>query len=501
MRYTILITLLIWSCNGIAQHPGSEEPESVEPFNEFTRHQNGFIYPDSTINQLKFIVDSFSIKFRNCTVNQSYFSLPHSKAHFISVQGKQSRIVKKLLEKGLPYDSVFKAVKDMIVKEDLVVVKSSYSNYEGKQYINYFSLPSERSRDLSIENYKAPTDGKGRWVFNYEKAGKYTDEGLEGFYFLEDFKQVTIPEQYARMIQYSNCMIDTTATIFNDARYDYQLLRDKSNSKLARLSKLADSLFPYPVYDEYNYEKWQDSVQLCNIRRRVGLDSLFRFDAGFKYLFNDVYNEALKTGYSSDMFEDMVQRFVSPKKALELKRRRKVVGMCSQDERPREHAFNIAVLSATSLSWEIFLRAHLDIMNDRFERMSDGSYAWAGRKTYLRELEALDIDVRSLLLGICFRIDNSSPNHYFGSIGRLGRALAESADKEKIQSAMLEIIADPQLDIYNRTLMYYLFRNYNYYIQDETLQKSNALLLKKTVSESPDKILLEMGMLEEPKEE
>lgn len=89
-------------------------------------------------------------------------------------------------------------------------------------------------------------------------------------------------------------------------------------------------------------------------------------------------------------FEEYVSCYKSPKVALELKRSRIVVGGCSQDMSPRVHAMNIALLSAETINWEIFLRSHLDIMNDNFERMSDGSYAWAGRKTYIKELEVLD---------------------------------------------------------------------------------------------------------------
>ena len=49
------------------------------------------------------------------------------------------------------------------------------------------------------------------------------------------------------------------------------------------------------------------------------------------------------------------------------------------DNSPRIHALNIAKLSAETINWEVFLRAHLDIMKDKFERMSDGSYAFGGR--------------------------------------------------------------------------------------------------------------------------
>jgi hypothetical protein len=124
---------------------------------------------------------------------------------------------------------------------------------------------------------------------------------------------------------------------------------------------------------------------------------------------------------------------------------------------------NIAQLSAESFSWDVFLRAHLDIMNDRFRRVSDGSYAWGARNTYIKELEELNINTQDLILGITFRTSNPSDNHYFGSIRRLGRAIAESRDLQKFRSEILLGIRDEQLDVYNRVLLFYLFANLQYY--------------------------------------
>ena len=88
------------------------------------------------------------------------------------------------------------------------------------------------------------------------------------------------------------------------------------------------------------------------------------------------------------------------KSLLDEMRKIYVVGFCSMDSRPRDHAVNIALLSAETTNWEVFLRAHLDIMNDRFDRMTDGNYAWKQRQTYIGELEELNINVADLIFGI-----------------------------------------------------------------------------------------------------
>lgn len=172
-------------------------------------------------------------------------------------------------------------------------------------------------------------------------------------------------------------------------------------------------------------------------------------------------------------------------KLLEEMRSIHVVGGCSMDSRPREHAMNIALLSAETTNWEVFLKSHLDIMNDRFDRMSDGSYAKAQRKTYIKELEELDINVNDLLIGISLRIENPAINHYYGNIGRLGRAISESKNKLDFESQILSMIEDNELDDYNRIISYFLFISYNNYLDNKEEHKRNIEKVKSSITKLP----------------
>ena len=123
-------------------------------------------------------------------------------------------------------------------------------------------------------------------------------------------------------------------------------------------------------------------------------------------------------------------------------RHRRVMGRCSQDPAPRLHARDIALMAAETNSWNIFLRAHLDIMNDRFERGSDGSYAYGMRKTYLKELEMLNLDIVDLMIGLSLRAGNTAENHYTGTIWRLGWALTESKDSSLFEQKAKQLLQD-----------------------------------------------------------
>lgn len=174
----------------------------------------------------------------------------------------------------------------------------------------------------------------------------------------------------------------------------------------------------------------------------------------------------LEEGYV-DMPDNWRKMSVERQNALlEEMRTTRVVGFCSQDSRPRQHAVNIAMVSAEVNNWEVFLKAHLDIMNDRFDRVSDGSYAWGARNTYLKELEALDINTHDLMLGISLRIENPAQNHYYASISRMGRALSESDELDKIDQTVLLAIQDPELDDLNRLYFYFIYKNTTQYLME-----------------------------------
>lgn len=173
---------------------------------------------------------------------------------------------------------------------------------------------------------------------------------------------------------------------------------------------------------------------------------------------------------------------------LQEMRATEVMGFCSQDDRPRYHALYIALLSAETVNWSVFLRAHLDIMNDRFQRASDGSYAWAQRGTYLRELEALDLNVLDLLLGVTLSVDNPAEHHYYASIPRSGRALAEYSDPALLEKVLTTLIRDDELDDYNRIRMVYLFRAYGNYLTEEARRAAVSKRVDTLVAELPKRM-------------
>lgn len=494
---------------------------------EFKVYDNGLIYSENSVSKLRHIVDSLNLKFKVCEFNKTFRSYGQAKANFVEVQKSDALKAKKDLEKGISYTDFKAKYGKALFDENRIILKFNYTNYKKEEIVEFSNLSLGERDEQNITINKKETEAynnnfKGKWVFEYEEKTSYSNESLKAFYFIDEFKTKPLSEKYARLIQYSDCLVDTTAQVFYDNAKDSGLrygdtLPTKANNFESYVEKvLKKPSFSHEKYDilfsfdgmelegkskkktkeqlaliesiKKEYEDLNVKMEKWEAERLTRIDSLRANDKNFDVMLSEALTEAKITKVSDDSFEEYVERYIGKEDALELKRNRRVIGGCSMDNSPRIHAQSIAVLSAETIKWEIFLRSHLNIMNDRFDRMSDGSYAQGGRQTYIKEIEALDINVLDLILGISLRVDNPSKNHYYSSINRVGRALSESSNPELVETSLLNMIKDSDLDDYNRVLMYYLFDNYNYNLKDENVKKRNESKLQVAIMSMPDYI-------------
>jgi hypothetical protein len=458
---------------------------SIAQQNEFPVYANGLIYDESTMNKLGKIVDSLNLKFKSCDLNRPYLSFP---------QGQAWKVVVKRSRKEALHDmranmslEQFKKKYPHATLTSTWISRFTFENYENQTMVGYSTLPSDRDETVYLKANTKNIKTNG-WVIP-DYAG---EKALEVF-FVENLSSKEIPFEYARLIQYVDCMIDTTASIYFPQAEGEVYRRLDDNSKASRFVAWANDFTGKPDYPDYDkpgfdsaYSEYYKRHRVWDSARLVNLDAKMPGAHYWKSLLIEARDEAFQNGNSSTEFEFYVERYLTKADALKLKRGRKVIGNCSQDQSPRYHAMNICQLAAETTQWDIFLRSHLDIMNDRFERQTDGSYAWGRRQTYLKELEELDIPATDLILGTCFRVTNVGENHYLSSIGRAGRALSDAADKEKLQSTMLTIVKDQRVDLFNRLLFAYLFSNYNHYIEDEAQKKINNDNLEAAIKTLPE---------------
>jgi hypothetical protein len=429
---------------------------------EFAWQPNGLIYPDTTMQKLGHMVDSLNLRFKSCDNNRQFLSCPQGKAYTIRFASSDDTMgkLRKDMSADMDFSTLATRYKKYIVKMDTLqtVIRMKGSNND-----DYYLLGTPlHGYDADYSFSDTSSEISGRWTWSYSAKDEYQKKNeIEARYLPAPLAQQNIPAIYSNYIQYVDCMIDTSARIFRGSTEAsiQDVWEIVAITKLNEYLNIKMNLHRKNIKDSLylDYEVDYISDDKCEYARMNLLA-----DATFRKLVEDAAESCILNGTGSPALETLTAEFISKEKSLEIMRHRKVVGSCSQDLSPRLHARDIALMAAETNSWDIFLRAHLDIMNDRFERSSDGSYAYSMRKTYLKELELLNLDVVDLMIGLSLRADNTADNHYNGTIWRLGWALTESKDSSLFEQKAKQLMQDNQLDEFNRGLIFLLYRTYVY---------------------------------------
>ena len=485
-------------------------------FNAFSQNidnqNNNLAYDAKTINQLKFIVDSLHLKYKKNPPNKMYMSVPQAKGYTIVLRENTPNLyiddLMRDLKNKMPLEKLRKKYPNAIDENIAFVTKQKQEKY-GKKAQTYFNVVSSQYPywEVILEEKDYNKKYNNEAVFKYDKSSGQ----LLGIFILEDFKTQAIPAEYSNMISYSSYMIDAENAI---SEKNYNREEDISDNKIlgeferkileasqdyinnGEMVKTLKNMSVKTKQDEQKYEdndlvptidEFEEIIKYTKVikdldkksrlEQKKHIHKAVKSTPNFNKYINDLVNEIIKTNKTTEMIEDYLTPYVSKKQLLEIKRKRYIVAKCSIDSSPITHALEIAKLSAETLSWNLFLRSHLDVMNDYMNRISDINISAQKRKTYLAELEAININVNDLLFGILLSASNVKEGHYYGNANRIGKAFSEAKNQTEIKDKMLNIITNENLDLYNRTTFYYAFCTYNAYIKDKPLQENNQKLL------------------------
>jgi hypothetical protein len=458
----LIIGYLIIPINVIAQQKTKD--------GEFDYYRNGYIYNPATISQLKVIVDSLNIKHEKCNYSIKRYSYRQGTGNFVQMEVENVEKLQIDLNNAISFDSFINKYPKAVWNEDLFIISRprliEYRNIGKTVFFESIETESINRPSVSIPFGNEISLKTGGWVYRIFETTLYA------FYLTSDHIQIDVPEKYSRLINYADCLIDTNTTLFKKgARRVGGIFFDDDTTIFPNINNYQSyvkSLMYYPKPKLQSYKKYvEGQAKRYEKTRNKILDRAFKHDKVFKSLLAKAYEEAITKFESTDELEKDIERYFGKAAALEIFRSRIVVGTCSDDWAPREQALKIAKYAAETMNWEIFLRAHLDILTDKFQRNTDGNYAWGERKTYLGELEELGINTLDLMIGISLVMDNPSNNHYYGNSHRVGRALTEIIDKSAAEKFLTESIKDEKLDGFNRLNLYYVFRNYVSHLNED----------------------------------
>src|SRR5690606_32093802 len=157
-------------------------------------------------------------------------------------------------------------------------------------------------------------------------------------FYLEDVKTRVIPNEYAQLIQYVDCMIDTTAQIYLGDKKERDVPELPAQSKAGQYLKFATNFDGEPEmpevewdspFAEAQYNKFSREYQQWNNKRLVWLDEKMQSGHYYKSLLMEAADEAINNGTSNSALEFYVERYLTPELALKMKRLRQPVGFCS----------------------------------------------------------------------------------------------------------------------------------------------------------------------------
>jgi hypothetical protein len=452
-----------------------------EQLGEFNVYDNGLIYDKLTMAKLGKKVDSLNLNFNTCAPKR-FWSLEQGYGTYVSTLA-DSIEAHEVMTGAMTLEKLRKMFPSASVEKDVWIAKEHISLF-GKKTIGYFSTLASVS--VYVPDV-ASNDKSTGWVFEYDYPF------LKGVY-VHHLRATEIPEEYSTFIQYVDCLIDTTTTIFTTRTQPRLDALPENRSTLKQFLAMAMDFEPAPEEPkEYNdddawRQRWYEYVEATenwNDRRLAALDLKMKDSANVRLL-SDAVDEAI-THYSDISIDEYAARYLAPARALSLERSYRVFTKCGNDMRPTRHAKAICQLAVKANQWDIFLRAHLDVMNEYFYRYNEPDDLTC-RKTYTKELEQLGVNSTNLFVGICLSSRSVNINHYGGSTATMGRALAESVHPSNVVNLLLAMIMDERLDLLNRTAMAYMLHACNRELVDTPAYQANLEREKQAVATLPDEV-------------
>jgi hypothetical protein len=464
MKILMLILLVSLSLNGWAQ-----QQKEMDIY-------DGLMYASTDIQEMKKTTDSLNLRYLECVANPVYYSWPQTQAMLIKLKVLQKHAEKVVsrLKQNIPLEQIYREIPEVVAEDSTHVVlarRPRDTKYDKEDETVLYS-----GNGNGFNNFRF--SGQliwGSYIFDSDNMGKYTF--ISVWRLDKPFSTVQLPQEYAKMIQYVDCMIDTNMVLMLDKGRSYE----EDNLPL-------DSLKMLVFLKRHKLPTGDRKVKYIDLEEadEQYVREEFNNNPRIRQLFSNAVKEALEKGNGSTELESLAEGLCSKDTILLMKRSRIVVGSCSMDDAPRRHARDIATLAAQTHQWPVFIRAHLDIMNDHFQRMSDGSYAQPMRKTYLRELELLDIPAQKLLLGSVLQLSNVPESHYYGNIRRIGRAFTESEHAADFEKTVKAYMKDEQLDPFNKCLFFLLYASYCYQQPEVAGEKSKISELKMELDAYPE---------------
>lgn len=288
---------------------------------EFTIHDNGLIYHDSTMAKLNYIIDSLNLKFKKCDPYKTYYAKKQALAYYISLDTGDIVSAKNDIAKGIDFQSFVSKYPLTEIEDSLLVTAYKTTDYWGNSNIMYKSITFKEYFDHAFSEKDTlgvyNSSKKNTWIYRYNSKSKYSKESISGFYFFTEFESQPIALKYARLIQYSDCMIDTSSELyFNKAGETNTPHNEEELNSVTKFLRYIDKKTKKPIYTKGRYEAYQKKYNQWKQSSDSFITNSLSKEKEFNVLLNEAINSALENGGSNNRFEKYVSRYNSKKRHL-----------------------------------------------------------------------------------------------------------------------------------------------------------------------------------------
>lgn len=435
MNYIIFILFLCFSLTSLAQK--GDDCDNC-------------IYDVQVRNRLTDLYQDKSDAYYNCKYTEAYQSKEWAGVSYIEIfSGRQDQL-EQYLKAQTPLDSIVAWFPESTVVHNLLAIKYDYLDYKDNPRSEIVVYNGLDPKEFRIDQ------NESGWITGHTHRGPHN--GVSGILLPTEWKSQKLSNRCNELINYVDCMIDSESMIYTYDRDEerpyisepFKALFAFIEDRLPELDLENQKGYSNDEYDkemaERNHKKIEALYQLKDKTTR----DLAQSSEAFKKLYEEAKIESERDQVSTEEFEEIVEIMDGPVRALQLKRNRQVMGSCSMDNSPIDHLKEIARLSAHTAEWNVFLRSHMNIINDRFSAVAMSSYGEKSRNTPIHDLEAIGLEPDKLFVGSLLRARDTKSNHYYSSFHRISRAISQLTDPNPSIHLLKEIVKDRNNDIPNR---------------------------------------------------
>ncbi|WP_207426688.1 hypothetical protein [Pedobacter sp. SYSU D00535] len=320
---------------------------------------NELLYSEQAIKRLQKEIELKNASFR-ADVPASFLSVPQGTAAYLSIKGDGVAQIKKLIDGGSRWQQVSALLKAGERADSIYFIK-----IKTEKGVSFYPLELNRENWSSVDT-KVPDhydqDLTGSWVYSHYPRTSYSNERLVALFIRKELRPKLLPQAAAACIRYADHLIDTNSSIFTKAGNNtFRGFTYGNNPMVDRVLKLAHSLPGKPEWkanvSETNRQNYEQQYNDWEANRKADLEQKLSKTEEFQTALTAAYKEVIANDTASHLymneFETYVEKYLSPAAALDLKRRRVVVGACSMDQSPIMHAANIARLAGETCCMEI----------------------------------------------------------------------------------------------------------------------------------------------------